>query len=148
MQTIELFLGNSIALAGALLHPRTVEDTDRATRVVDKPSPFERVGRVRYARTPHPEHHGEKLLGERETVRMHSILSHEKPATTPLFQKMKCIASSRLGDLIEECVRVAEHHPLHHDAPLQFRSKNARFHFQAGAAHLHIDTRGRFLVAE
>ena len=123
MQTIELSFGNGVAFAGALLQPRTVEDADTAACVVDEPSPFERVGCVRYARPPHSEHHGEKLLGEREFTRLHSILRHQEPATTSLFQKVKCIASSRLCDLVEERVGIVEHRPLHRDAPLQLRSE-------------------------
>ena len=89
---IELFLSDTIALAGPLRYAGVVEDSDTAAGVVDEPSPFEGVGRVRHACPSHPEHHCEKLLGEREIRRSHAILRHQKPAATPLFQKVKCVA--------------------------------------------------------
>ena len=91
---IELSFRDAIALAGSLLHSRPVEDSDTAACVVDKPVPLERAGRVRYSRPSHSEHHGEELLREREFGRLHAILRHQEPAATPLFQKMKCVASS------------------------------------------------------
>jgi hypothetical protein len=120
---IELSFGDAIALAGAFFQSRTVEDGDTAACILDEPGPFERIGGVRYARPSHSEHHGEKLLGEREIARLHTILRHQEPAATPLFQKVKCIASCRLCDLVEECVGIVEHRPLHEGVPLQLRSE-------------------------
>ena len=85
-----------------------VEDRDRATRVVDEPRSLQRAGCDGYALSSHTQHHGKELLGERELTGLHSIMRQQEPPATPLFERMKSIAGSRLRHQIEECVRVTK----------------------------------------
>lgn len=145
---IERSLGDAVALARAFLHFCSVENRNSAACVMDEAGPFERVGRIGYTRPTHSEHHGKKFLGEREIARLHTILSHQEPATTPLFEQMKGVAGDRLRDLVEERVRIMEHCLWYTSVPLHLPSEKIRSHFQAGTPNLHVGTRGRVLVTK
>jgi hypothetical protein len=147
-QLIEIFLGDFIAFASALLQSSSVKDRNAPACIIDESVPLERVGRVRHARSPHSEHHGQKLLGELELTRFHAILRHQQPATTPLFHEMKYVTCRRLRYLFEECVSIMEHQFLQIIVTLHFRPEEVRSHSKAGAGHLHIDARGCLLVAK
>src|SRR5271165_5679251 len=61
-QTIELHLGNAVALARVLLQAAAIDDRDVAAFVADEARPLQGARRSRNAGRLHPQHHGQELL--------------------------------------------------------------------------------------
>src|SRR5580658_3648710 len=146
-QTIELPLGNAIALARAALQAAAIDDRDVAAAITDQAGALQAARRGRDAGALHPQHHGEELLGEQKLVRLHAIVRHQHPAAASLLEGMKMNARGGLRDLIEDGVAVALHHGAHRGASRELTLEQRRRHSQASARNLHVDAGGRLVVA-
>jgi hypothetical protein len=61
-QTIELLLGNALALARAADQPAAIDDRDIAAFVADEAGPLQSARRSRNAGPLYPQHHSQELL--------------------------------------------------------------------------------------
>ena len=112
-QTIKLHFGNAVALARAGLQAAAIEDRDVATPIPDEACPLQGARRDGNASPLHPQHHGQEFLCEQKLIRLHAVVRHQHPAATSLLYGMKLVARGRLGDLIEERMRIVMHYRSH-----------------------------------
>jgi len=84
-QTIELLLGNAVALARATDQAAAIDDRNLAAFVADEAGPLQGAGRSGNACPPDPQHHGQELLREQKLIRVHAVVRHQQPAATSLL---------------------------------------------------------------
>src|SRR5437764_1819292 len=70
----------------------TIDHGHATTAVGNQPCLLERAGDHRDRWPAHTEHHGDKLLGERELTSSHTVLRHQQPSRQPLFNRVDGVA--------------------------------------------------------
>jgi hypothetical protein len=91
-QLAKLLLDHAVALARGRLETRAVEDGDPATGIGNRASLLEDGGGHRHAGPPDPEHHREKLLGQRQGIAGGAVMGHQQPARQPLLKRVVHVA--------------------------------------------------------
>ena len=147
-QPIELQLGYGVAFAGEAFQAGAIEDRDIATLVADETGPLQAARRGGDAGPLHPEHHCQEFLREQKLVRLHAVVRHQHPAAGSLLDLMKMIARGGLCDLVEEGVRIVQHHNSHRSALRQFPLEQRCLHAQSGTGNLDVNAGGCLVVAE
>lgn len=97
-ESTELFACDFVAFARRVLEPGAVEDTDLAVRVADKSRLSERRGSDRHAGSAGAEHHREIFMGERNLIKIDTIVRHEEPTRTTLVNAVQAIAGRQLSE--------------------------------------------------
>src|SRR5665213_981510 len=83
-QSGELFARDLVALARSIFEAGAIENRDRPVRVFDEARLLECCSRNRDTGPAGAEHHGQKLLRERELVGLDPIARHQEPARATL----------------------------------------------------------------
>ena len=65
-QPVECALVNVVAFAGPLVQMRVIEDRDMTAPIVDQPRSLQAAHHIGDGRTPHPKHHSQEFMGEKE----------------------------------------------------------------------------------
>src|SRR5208282_2648958 len=76
-QTIELPLGDAVALTRSLHQAVAVYDRNLAAFIADEPSPLQRARRSRNAGALYPQHHRQELLREKKLIGLHAVVRHQ-----------------------------------------------------------------------
>jgi len=88
-QTVELPLGDAVALARALPQAATVEDGDDAATIADQACSLQGSRRRRDAGALHTQHHGKEFLGQQELVGLHPVVGYLVLTSEPTPVSMK-----------------------------------------------------------
>src|ERR1700682_591162 len=89
-------LHNRIAFTRRALKCFAVEDADVTPSILNQAATLQASSCRVHARTLCTEHLREKLLREKRHGATDSVLDHEQPASQPLLQAMKAVASCNL----------------------------------------------------
>ena len=86
----------------------------------------------------HPQHHGQKFMGQRHGIGVHAVMRHQQPARQPLFQLGAAIGQGGMGGLDHEGLGRFQHQRGQAGAFAQCLGKGTRRHAIAVAGDLHI----------
>jgi hypothetical protein len=99
-------LDDLVALASSFFEACSVKDNNLAAPITDEPRFLKRSGDERDGCSAHPEHLGQKLLGQRKRGRINSVLHLQQPSGKPRFRAVNGVACGDLLGLDPKHLRV------------------------------------------
>src|SRR5262249_46586862 len=95
-----------VALTSGALQTFTVDDSDRATEVLNQTCTLQNSGGNGHSGASSAQHFAEELMGERQQLAVNPVLAHQQPARQPFIDLMKPVAGGDLRHLqsLNQCV--------------------------------------------
>lgn len=105
-------LDHAVALARAFLQPGAIDDRDVPAVIADQPRCLELSRRFGDAFAAHPQHSGNRLVGDIELLAGQQIQREQQPAAQLLVHRMVAGAHHALAHLRHLGLRIAQAEPL------------------------------------
>jgi hypothetical protein len=105
-------------------------------------------GRNGHTLPPSAQHVGDKLLRHQDFGAIQSVVAQEQPSAETLFQWMQAVADSRLRDLCNERLGIAEQDLLKWTTSGKLLLQHPRRNFQSMAADLRHSSMWDFSASE
>jgi len=106
-EALEFIPHGAITLAGSILQLGAILNRDHTPRIVDQTCPVQESCRQGDGGARGTQHLTEKVMGQLQPVRFHSVSTGQQPAGKPLLNVVLPVAGSRLRGLHQKAV-----HPL------------------------------------
>ncbi len=100
-QTIEFAAHYSVTFAGSVLQAFAIADRDVSAPVFDQARALQTTRDDGHAGASRAQHLRKEFVRKFELVAFHTIMGHEQPAATTLFNGVKPVAGSKLRELDE-----------------------------------------------
>jgi len=107
-QAVKFLLHYGVAFTGFSFQSLTVEDADVTAPVSDAVLVLKLARRFAHSRPSRAEHDGDELMRQLQFGRMRPILTQQEPTCQPSVNRAGTLAGSRLRDLDDESLRVAQ----------------------------------------